>query len=50
MSPSWGFDMGTVRPPISFCAFDLLQLNGKDLKTLPIEDSADIGPRKQKEP
>ncbi len=32
-----GFDMGTERPPISFYAFDLLQLNGEDLKALPIE-------------
>ena len=27
--------MGTERPPIVFYAFDLLQLDGKDLKTLP---------------
>jgi len=33
-----GFDMGTERPPIVFYAFDLLQLNGKDLKALPIEE------------
>src|ERR1700731_3483336 len=33
-----GFDMGMVRPPIVFCAFDLLQLNGKDLRGLPIEE------------
>jgi bifunctional non-homologous end joining protein LigD len=33
-----GFDMGTDRPPIIFYAFDLPQLNGKDLKTLPIEE------------
>jgi bifunctional non-homologous end joining protein LigD len=33
-----GFDMGTERPPIIFYAFDLLQLNGEDLKTLPIEE------------
>ena len=33
-----GFDMGTERPPIIFCASDLLQLNGEDLKTLPIEE------------
>jgi bifunctional non-homologous end joining protein LigD len=26
------------RPPIVFYAFDLLQLNGKDLRNLPIED------------
>ena len=33
-----GFDMGTERPPIFFYAFDLLQLNGEDLKTLPVEE------------
>jgi bifunctional non-homologous end joining protein LigD len=33
-----GFDMGVVRPPIVFYAFDLLQLNGKDLRGLPIEE------------
>jgi bifunctional non-homologous end joining protein LigD len=33
-----GFDMGTDRPPIFFYAFDLLQLDGEDLKTLPIEE------------
>ena len=33
-----GFDMGMVRPPIVFYAFDLLQLNGKDLRGLPIEE------------
>jgi bifunctional non-homologous end joining protein LigD len=33
-----GFDMGMVRPPIVFYAFDLLQLNGKDLCGLPIEE------------
>jgi bifunctional non-homologous end joining protein LigD len=32
------FDMGQVRPPIAFYAFDLLQLNGKDLQGLPIEE------------
>jgi bifunctional non-homologous end joining protein LigD len=32
-----GFDMGLVRPPIVFYAFDLLRLNGKDLQGLPIE-------------
>jgi bifunctional non-homologous end joining protein LigD len=31
------FDMGPERPPIVFYAFDLLQLNGKDLRLLPIE-------------
>jgi bifunctional non-homologous end joining protein LigD len=30
--------MGTERLPIVIYAFDLLQLNGKDLKTLPIEE------------
>jgi bifunctional non-homologous end joining protein LigD len=30
------FDMGQERPPIVFYAFDLLQLNGKDLQGLPI--------------
>jgi bifunctional non-homologous end joining protein LigD len=33
-----GFDMGLVRPPIAFYAFDLLRLNGKDLRGLPIEE------------
>ena len=33
-----GFDMGLVRPPIIFYAFDLLRLNGKDLQGLPIEE------------
>jgi bifunctional non-homologous end joining protein LigD len=33
-----GFDMGLVRPPIAFYAFDLLRLNGQDLRGLPIED------------
>jgi bifunctional non-homologous end joining protein LigD len=32
-----GFDIGEQRPPIVFYAFDLLQLNGKDLQSLPIE-------------
>jgi ATP-dependent DNA ligase len=32
------FDMGLVRPPIVFYAFDLLRLNGKDLQGLPIEE------------
>ena len=31
-----GFDMGQERPPIVFYAFDLLWLNGKNLKNLPI--------------
>jgi bifunctional non-homologous end joining protein LigD len=33
-----GFDMGLVRPPIVFYAFDILRLNGKDLQNLPIEE------------
>jgi len=33
-----GFDMGTERPPIVFYAFDLIQLNGKNLQSLPIEE------------
>jgi bifunctional non-homologous end joining protein LigD len=33
-----GFDMGEQRPPIVFYAFDLLRLNGKDLRNLPIEE------------
>ena len=33
-----GFDMGLVRPPIAFYAFDLLRLNGEDLRGLPIEE------------
>jgi bifunctional non-homologous end joining protein LigD len=33
-----GFDMGLVRPPIVFYAFDLLRLNGHDLRSLPIEE------------
>jgi bifunctional non-homologous end joining protein LigD len=32
------FDMDTERPPIVFYAFDLLRLNGKDLRDLPIEE------------
>jgi bifunctional non-homologous end joining protein LigD len=32
------FDMGEDRPPIVFYAFDLLRLNGKDLRSLPIEE------------
>jgi bifunctional non-homologous end joining protein LigD len=30
-------DVGLVRPPIVFYAFDLLRLNGEDLRSLPIE-------------
>jgi bifunctional non-homologous end joining protein LigD len=33
-----GFDMGQVRPPIVYYAFDLLRLSGKDLRNLPIEE------------
>src|SRR5271157_6208097 len=33
-----GLDMGQERPPIVFYAFDLLRLNGKDLRNLPIEE------------
>src|ERR1700746_1503870 len=33
-----GFDVGLVRPPIVFYAFDLLRLNGTDLQGLPIEE------------
>ncbi len=33
-----GFDMGLVRPPIVFYAFDLLRLNGQDLRGLPVEE------------
>ena len=33
-----GFDMGQERPPIVFYAFDLLRLNGKDLRNLRIEE------------
>jgi bifunctional non-homologous end joining protein LigD len=32
------FDIGQQRPPIVFYAFDLLQLNGKDLQGLSIEE------------
>src|SRR4029077_3022280 len=31
-------DMGYERPPIFFYAFDLLQLNGQDMKKLPLEE------------
>jgi bifunctional non-homologous end joining protein LigD len=33
-----GNDMGLVRPPKVFYAFDLLRLNGEDLRGLPIEE------------
>jgi bifunctional non-homologous end joining protein LigD len=36
-----GFDMGLVRPPIVFYAFDLLRLNGEDLRSWPIEERKD---------
>jgi bifunctional non-homologous end joining protein LigD len=31
------FEMGQEKPPVVFYAFDLLQLNGKDLRNLPVE-------------
>jgi ATP-dependent DNA ligase len=33
-----GFDMGQERPPIVYYPFDLLRLNGKDLRASPIEE------------
>jgi bifunctional non-homologous end joining protein LigD len=33
-----GFDMGMVRPPLVYYAFDLLRLNGQDLRGLPVEE------------
>jgi bifunctional non-homologous end joining protein LigD len=33
-----GFDMGQEKPRIVYYAFDLLQLNGKNLQNLPIEE------------
>jgi bifunctional non-homologous end joining protein LigD len=33
-----GFDMGQERPPVFFYAFDLLRLNGKDLRDFAIEE------------
>jgi bifunctional non-homologous end joining protein LigD len=33
-----GFEMGMVRPPIVFYVFDLLRLNGEDLRGLSIEE------------
>jgi bifunctional non-homologous end joining protein LigD len=33
-----GIDMGQEKPPIVYYSFDLLQLNGKDLQNLPIEE------------
>jgi bifunctional non-homologous end joining protein LigD len=33
-----GFDMGLARPPIVYYAFDLLRLNGQDLRSWPIEE------------
>jgi bifunctional non-homologous end joining protein LigD len=33
-----GFDMGLVLPPIVFYAFDLLRLDGQDLRSWPIEE------------
>jgi len=32
-----GYDIGREKPPLYFYAFDLLRLNGKDLKKLPVE-------------
>ena len=32
------FQLGEKRPPIFFYAFDLLRLNGKDLRDSPIEE------------
>jgi bifunctional non-homologous end joining protein LigD len=32
------FEMNQERPPVVYYAFDLLQLNGKDLRNLPIEE------------
>jgi bifunctional non-homologous end joining protein LigD len=32
------YEIGTKRPPIYFYAFDILQLNGKDLKKKPLEE------------
>ena len=32
------YDIGQERPPIFFYAFDILQLNGHDLKTLPLAE------------
>jgi bifunctional non-homologous end joining protein LigD len=32
------FEMGKERPPLFYYAFDLLRLNGKDLRDLPIEE------------
>jgi bifunctional non-homologous end joining protein LigD len=33
-----GFDVSLVRPPIVFYAFDLLRLNGQDLRSSPVEE------------
>jgi bifunctional non-homologous end joining protein LigD len=33
-----GFDMGRERPPIVYYAFELLKLDGKDLRSLAIEE------------
>jgi bifunctional non-homologous end joining protein LigD len=33
-----GYDAGLVRPPIVFYAFDLLRLNGQDLREVPVEE------------
>ena len=43
--------MGQERPPIVFYAFDLLRLNGKDLRNLPIEErKAKLGELLKKPP
>ena len=37
-----GYDMGMVRPPIVFYAFDLLRLNSQDPRGLPIKRKAKL--------
>jgi bifunctional non-homologous end joining protein LigD len=32
------FEMGQEKPPVVFYAFDILQLDGKDLRNLPVEE------------
>lgn len=36
------YDIGQEKPPLYYYAFDLLQLNGKDLKTLPVEKRKEL--------
>lgn len=36
------YDIGQERPPIFFYAFDLLQLDGRDLKKLPLEERKEL--------